>query len=82
MDRNNGQGFAQTQYIVALRKESVDRNHLRGLHQQVVDVSLSVRRAWIEIPRTVAAWEIVIVALRKESVDRNIGRESGLRVRL
>ena len=57
---------------VALRKESVDRNLLRKITITVDDVSLSARRAWIEI-RLVdmsAAWNRV--ALRKESVDRNL----------
>ena len=58
--------------VVALRKESVDRNSAMQIVIIVVRTSLSARRAWIEI------WGnyIVIkmsdnVALRKESVDRN-----------
>ena len=34
---------------VALRKESVDRNHLMGSAYLIVLRSLSARRAWIEI---------------------------------
>ena len=34
---------------VALRKESVDRNHAVQVIIVVVDTSLSARRAWIEI---------------------------------
>ena len=34
-------------------------------------VSLSARRAWIEILTTVLHWYHISVALRKESVDRN-----------
>ena len=58
--------------MVALRKESVDRNSsglpvflLRGW-------SLSARRAWIEIDRGIFADVVSVVALRKESVDRNV----------
>ena len=35
--------------IVALRKESVDRNTLRGCYTWKDGLSLSARRAWIEI---------------------------------
>ena len=34
-------------------------------------MSLSARRAWIEIARLLAPGSLVVVALRKESVDRN-----------
>ena len=57
--------------MVALRKESVDRNSIEPASIRV-STSLSARRAWIEID-----WASVItamtsqVALRKESVDRN-----------
>ena len=38
------------QYVyVALRKESVDRNSSRCLIVAAVELSLSARRAWIEI---------------------------------
>ena len=36
-----------------------------------IKLSLSARRAWIEIGRARAASNPVFVALRKESVDRN-----------
>ena len=57
---------------VALRKESVDRNS-KGM-MVVVDgrLSLSARRAWIEIPAALARTASCTVALRKESVDRNM----------
>ena len=56
---------------VALRKESVDRNGIVKVHF-VVPVSLSARRAWIEIWRRLyGAARARAVALRKESVDRN-----------
>ena len=35
--------------LVALRKESVDRNVCVGVRDSNVGVSLSARRAWIEI---------------------------------
>ena len=57
--------------IVALRKESVDRN----AHQQIKNgyrtMSLSARRAWIEITVDIEVIGGESVALRKESVDRN-----------
>ena len=37
--------------VVALRKESVDRNSMAAVCQIVSSKSLSARRAWIEIPR-------------------------------
>ena len=40
-------------------------------------MSLSARRAWIEIIRPVATAPSAVVALRKESVDRNILKTSG-----
>ena len=57
--------------MVALRKESVDRNPNTQCFTVVNFASLSARRAWIEI----FTLSIIIlglrVALRKESVDRN-----------
>ena len=57
--------------MVALRKESVDRNadRYRQLHESYQ--SLSARRAWIEILRATHICRSASVALRKESVDRN-----------
>ena len=57
---------------VALRKESVDRNHFGVSALQSITKSLSARRAWIEIFLSVLALGIPTVALRKESVDRNL----------
>ena len=59
--------------LVALRKESVDRNLSMGLDGRFKLWSLSARRAWIEIPA--GCWRDArrAVALRKESVDRNPG---------
>ena len=57
--------------IVALRKESVDRNAVMGMALWAEYLSLSARRAWIEIERTRLPSFAPLVALRKESVDRN-----------
>ena len=40
-----------TSDVVALRKESVDRNLNNPVKVKVVEMSLSARRAWIEILR-------------------------------
>ena len=57
--------------LVALRKESVDRNHAAKYHRILLRVALrkeSVDRNSIRsFDRTIN----IIVALRKESVDRN-----------
>ena len=57
--------------MVALRKESVDRNVVMLLLLTSLTRSLSARRAWIEIPVSISDSALVRVALRKESVDRN-----------
>ncbi len=58
-------------FAVALRKESVDRNNSLESKQIDPSVSLSARRAWIEIG-VLDVWALCLaVALRKESVDRN-----------
>ena len=57
---------------VALRKESVDRNTSSATPHLKTSLSLSARRAWIEMTKVpLGWWEIDTVALRKESVDRN-----------
>ena len=58
--------------LVALRKESVDRNILEICHSLAIVQSLSARRAWIEISSLISSNIGNSVALRKESVDRNI----------
>ena len=58
--------------FVALRKESVDRNTMRRDFKALDLLSLSARRAWIEIVITAMTGQISVVALRKESVDRNV----------
>ena len=57
--------------LVALRKESVDRNMVLPLPVLLPISSLSARRAWIEIIKKGRARRPGQVALRKESVDRN-----------
>ena len=65
--------------IVALRKESVDRNCICIIQLIESGLSLSARRAWIEMYQLYDTYAKVLVALRKESVDRNpfhgLGRE-------
>ena len=57
---------------VALRKESVDRNTRLGVQATAKVVSLSARRAWIEMRMNNYSASTRSVALRKESVDRNV----------
>ena len=71
MDRNNFDGSAQQNALVALRKESVDRNVENQCTAYILRTSLSARRAWIEIVTPPPVTGAVSVALRKESVDRN-----------
>ena len=57
--------------MVALRKESVDRNKNVLGALTLGQESLSARRAWIEITWSQLNCSAQFVALRKESVDRN-----------
>ena len=57
--------------LVALRKESVDRNRNLKKTALMILPSLSARRAWIEIIIYKPLVGELMVALRKESVDRN-----------
>ena len=59
-------------FAVALRKESVDRNIAYILPFAWHLLSLSARRAWIEIIDDLEPSRTRKVALRKESVDRNL----------
>ena len=73
MDRNANPGSTTLTFPgVALRKESVDRNVPCNVIRPAIDVSLSARRAWIEISTRNQPGKPKAVALRKESVDRNI----------
>ena len=75
VDRNVAAVIKQDEMqAVALRKESVDRNIGVGTTRDRRGVSLSARRAWIEIVMPFFAVLGACVALRKESVDRNMGR--------
>ena len=49
MDRNGILRRVVKSYYVALRKESVDRNPRNVFNAVAVPMSLSARRAWIEI---------------------------------
>ena len=72
MDRNvDPDADMLTDDVVALRKESVDRNANPGSTTLTFPGSLSARRAWIEIPACSVGALDCAVALRKESVDRN-----------
>ena len=67
--------------MVALRKESVDRNFSAALRAPAKLWSLSARRAWIEILESKQIDPSVMVALRKESVDRNYKERPGQKAR-
>ena len=62
--------------MVALRKESVDRNHKLNINRPTITVALrkeSVDRNHVAVHFVTLS----AVALRKESVDRNIGASYG-----
>ena len=71
MDRNKKKETENRPRGVALRKESVDRNIMYLLTASAFLMSLSARRAWIEIGAPTTQADKHAVALRKESVDRN-----------
>ena len=79
VDRNLTFLLIWTLTTVALRKESVDRNTGSAWVSEFPTLSLSARRAWIEISDMSDAWHRFTVALRKESVDRNIPSNGTLR---
>ena len=74
MDRNTLPENPMISIDVALRKESVDRNPPIWTLTMHKILSLSARRAWIEIIKKGRARRPGQVALRKESVDRNSRR--------
>ena len=49
--------------MVALRKESVDRNMWWGVRKAVGSLSLSARRAWIEIFPTIILYALMGASL-------------------
>ena len=53
VDRNGTCTFTDFWKLVALRKESVDRNSASRIGKKIENASLSARRAWIEIQRSV-----------------------------
>ena len=55
MDRNIILHFLDLSNVVALRKESVDRNKNTKPTEQTQGLSLSARRAWIEIHRLITS---------------------------
>ena len=79
VDRNKMSKIAGMYEVgnVALRKESVDRNRGGDTHANRYYVSLSARRAWIEMVTVSLYPSCASVALRKESVDRNMGASYG-----
>ena len=74
MDRNFYYSDKDADWVVALRKESVDRNRTPHQRKTKPIPSLSARRAWIEIRNGETLSALACVALRKESVDRNRNR--------
>ena len=52
----------------------MDRNVNVGNRQLGALLSLSARRAWIEMTLSVSQYTPFLVALRKESVDRNMSK--------
>ena len=72
MDRNLEMYLTPLLFLVALRKESVDRNNDACKVIITVLLSLSARRAWIEMYLIQFLNFAMCVALRKESVDRNL----------
>ena len=71
VDRNPADMPVKDYPAVALRKESVDRNATAWTTRRWPNMSLSARRAWIEIRPGTQSRLAGPVALRKESVDRN-----------
>ena len=51
VDRNHAAKYRRIPLRVALRKESVDRNTMRRDFKALCLLSLSARRAWIEIQK-------------------------------
>ena len=80
VDRNGSAGTCSPDRNVALRKESVDRNHAAKRKYFIKEMSLSARRAWIEISIYKPTIMHDAVALRKESVDRNNWNSLGIRL--
>ena len=71
VDRNYWLSPKHVAYNVALHAESVDRNLYVNSCNTIICKSLSMRRAWIEIPVHMIGLPDHTVALHAESVDRN-----------
>ena len=64
MDRNDKFHVAvHCVALVALRKESVDRNNPLETLKILAEESLSARRAWIEIISALASYSIIVKSL-------------------
>ena len=65
--------------VVALRKESVDRNRLPKKNRSSVGRSLSARRAWIEIRLAdmSAAWNRLSLSARRAWIEISYGALAG-----
>ena len=71
-----------TYFVVALLTESVDRNLDIVAYLVQNGLSLSSRRAWIEILYSLSETRNILVALLTESVDRNIKRAGQMSVKI
>ena len=72
VDRNFFTGCSPKFANVALLAEGVDRNRFQSVRHLGLRLSLSSRRAWIEIVRCFLCHIRLHVALLAEGVDRNI----------
>ena len=72
MDRNTQRRDFKRLGLVALRKESVDRNHVRNTTSTRPSVALRKESVDRNINEDVSYNIKETVALRKESVDRNL----------
>ena len=62
-------------FAVALRKESVDRNVKLSLISELSILSLSARRAWIEISQALRfAWQPVSLSARRAWIEIKAGK--------
>ena len=67
VDRNTQRELIKPiSFTVALRKESVDRNFFGIRNRKLILMSLSARRAWIEIPLflSYSLWQLSLSARR------------------
>ena len=73
MDRNPKWFCDALKHLVALRKESVDRNKKKAVAHKAFD-AVALRKESVDrnVALDVALVPVEQVALRKESVDRNV----------